>query len=304
MISHASEWRIALARALATEYAVLANVQSVFVSGSAARGQADRFSDLELCVIWHAAPTEPERQTALTALGADIHRLYPYDPAEELWEDLAFIGRDAAGQPQSGVQVEISHFLGTTIADRIERVLVQHDISDANQVLMAGIHDALPLHQPALIEEWQRRIADYPDALQVAMISRYGVIDHFWRWQMFVARGNNAMELAAHWTAILHHVIHLIVALNRIYFSGYKWLDDLLARAPIAPVNLADRLRSVYALPPAEAALVVQAIVEETFDLIAQHVPAANVARFRQIFAFARPQWGDDPPPQHMPASV
>ena len=57
----ASRWRLSLSRLLAEHYAALPQVATVFVGGSTARGQADRFSDLELCVAWSSPPSEADR---------------------------------------------------------------------------------------------------------------------------------------------------------------------------------------------------------------------------------------------------
>src|SRR5215207_2091231 len=83
----ASQWRAALARQIVPNYAANPHVAAILLGGSTARGHADRYSDIELGVFWHQPPTDAERQATASAIRGDLVRLYPYDPAEEVWCD-------------------------------------------------------------------------------------------------------------------------------------------------------------------------------------------------------------------------
>jgi hypothetical protein len=292
----ASQWRLVLARTTAQQYALIPAVDAIFLGGSTARGQADRYSDIELCVLWTTPPTEQERIQVVTALDGDLHLLFPYDEEEGLWEDVFFLGRNQENTPKSGCHVEVSHYLVESIETAIDRVLVESVVEPELHNLMAGIIEGVPLLNASKIDGWKQRLRQYPDALQLAVIQRYGIIDHFWRWEMLVARGNNRMEIANLFTHILHQVLHLLLALNRRYYNGFKWLDSLVSHFAIAPENLAERIRRVYELPILDAALEVRSIVEDTFTLIEQHLPAVNIEQFRQVFYYQRPQWEDASP--------
>ena len=73
----ASQWRFDLAQKIASIYAHNPPVAAVMISGSTARGHADRFSDVELGVFWDQPPTETERAVVVEQSGADLIRLYP-----------------------------------------------------------------------------------------------------------------------------------------------------------------------------------------------------------------------------------
>ncbi len=70
----------------------------------------------------------------------------------------------------------------------------------------------------------------------------------------------------------------------------------VVERLPLAPADLALRLRTVYQVAPAEGAQILGALVEETYDLVEQHCPQIDVGRLRQIFRHQRPIWDDAPP--------
>jgi hypothetical protein len=158
----ASRWRLALAQSLAEHYARRPHVMGILVGGSTARGQADRFSDLELMVLWSEAPTDHYRGKVVEEAGGDLHRLYPYDEANAVWEDTYFMGRDAADRVKSGCMVEVTHLLVPTLLDRIEQVLVRAQADEALLNLMAGLVDGRILAGEALLRPLQGRVAGYP----------------------------------------------------------------------------------------------------------------------------------------------
>jgi hypothetical protein len=75
--------RLEIARQLGVLYAENPNVAAVIVGGSTARGHADRFSDIEVGVFWHEAPTDAERQSVVERANADLIRLYPLTQAKK-----------------------------------------------------------------------------------------------------------------------------------------------------------------------------------------------------------------------------
>lgn len=65
VVNEHSRWRRALAERYAAGYRQLPGVRAVLLTGSVARGLADRYSDIELMVFWDTAP--PERSRSLAA---------------------------------------------------------------------------------------------------------------------------------------------------------------------------------------------------------------------------------------------
>ncbi|MEM8535194.1 MAG: hypothetical protein AAGF95_30430, partial [Chloroflexota bacterium] len=111
-----------------------------------------RYSNIELGVFWHQAPTDNDRQQAAERINGDLLRLYPYEPAEEVWCDDFMLGRAHPDQPRSGVLVEVLHY--TT--DFLQRTF-----------------DGIPVHNAELVAQWKTRAAQYPDEIAIAVINRY-----------------------------------------------------------------------------------------------------------------------------------
>jgi predicted nucleotidyltransferase len=291
-----SRWRRDFARRIAPAYAANPNVAAIVLGGSSARGHADRYSDIEVGVFWHQPPSEAERQAAVARSGTDLLRLYPYDAAEEIWEDNLILGRAAPGIPKSGVLIEVVHYTADFMRRTLDAVLAQHNPDELKQSIIAGVLEGIPVHNPQLIAQRQTQAAVYPLELAQAVIKRHAVIDHFWRWRMWLDRGPNLMMLYQSYAQVQHKLLHILLGINRVYYFGFKWIDVVAERLVLAPAGLSQRFRSVYQAAPAEGAQILSALVEETYDLVEQHCPQIDVARLRQIFRYQRPIWDTAPP--------
>ena len=294
-----SGWRAQIIEPIVPAYTTNDRVAAVIVGGSTARGHADRYSDIELGVFWHEPPNEDDRQAAAKAISpafGDLIRLYPYDPDEEVWSDDFALGRNTAGEPHSGVLLEVVHHTTDFVERTFEEVQTKHNPDLLKQNLIAGIGDGHVLYNPALVEDWQGRARDYPDELADAVVRRYAQIDHFWRWQMWLERSNNLLMLYQSFVQVQTRLLHTLLGLNRVYYFGFKWLDGVDDRLERKPVDLVPRLAEVYEAEPTIGAQLLAELVEETYDLIEVHMPDADIEWLRSVFRYQRPVWAERPP--------
>lgn len=294
----ASEWRRAVARHLAAHYAANPHVAAVLCGGSAARGLADPYSDLELGIFWHAPPAEAERRAAPLAAGADGLHLYPYDADLELWEDTYFIGRAAPDAPQTGLLVEAESYTVAGIERILPRVLDEFDTDDTRHSLLStlGAGHHLPLHGADLLAGWSARAATYPDGLAAKLVRRHAQIEFSWRIEMLLARGDNRVMVYTELTRMTQALLRTLLALNRRYYFGFKWLDYVVEQLRLAPPDLGPRLRAIYTAAPLAGMQVLAGLIEEMYDLVEAEFPAMDVAQLRRWFRWRRPLWENPPP--------
>ena len=295
-MNNASSWRQALVRQIAPIYASHPQVAAVILGGSTARGHADQYSAIELGIFWRTPPTDSDRSAFVDRIGADLVRIYPYEPAEEVWCDDYMLGRAAPDQPRSGVLVEVVHSTVESVDRTLDAVLKRYDPDLLKQNVIAGLLDAVPLSGQDLVHHWQDRAAAYPEELAVAVIQAYATIDHFWRWEMWLQRGENLMMLYQTFSQVEQQVLHMLLGLNHVYYFGFKWIDVVTGRCRLGPPELAERLKRVYQVAPADGAQQLVSLVEETYDLVERHVPRIDVTWLRQVFAYRRPTWEQPPP--------
>lgn len=119
-------------------------------------------------------------------------------------------------------------------------------------------------------------------------------IDHFWRFEMFRARRHPLLASRALVDAH-ERVLRTLLAVNRVYYFGFKSLDAVFSRLRLAPARLETRIRDTYGSESPDAERVLSDLIEETYDLVEAHVPGVDVDRLRNIFRYRRPLWDNHP---------
>ncbi len=279
--------RRAFAEEAAAAYTGDSRVAAVLLGGSAARGHADRYSDIELFVVWTEPPTEADRAAAIAAAGGDLVTLYPVD--DGVWSDAWKVGRRDR-VPFTGVEVDMSHYLAETVEQILGDVVDDCDPDPLKQLGVGGILHAIPLHGGELVKSWQERAARYPDGLRLAVVRAHAQIEGLWRLDAYAARGNPVAGYQV-LTAAHEDLLHTLLGLNRVYYSGFKSLEPVVADLAIAPADLLERIRASYPLAPGSSRRTLTALVEETHDLVEEHLPEIDVERLREILRYERPLW-------------
>ncbi len=280
-VSAASRWRRAAVAPLLRSYASDPAVDAVVVSGSTARGHADRWSDVEMGVFWSTTPSDDRRRDL--AASAQNCRLFPYDESERCWAD------DLELEPD-GLLTEVVHMLTADAETFVNDVTQRFDPDPGKRNVVAGILDGQPASGEVLIGRWQRQATPYPRELALAVVNAFGMIDHFQRWRVLYER-DNPMQLARQFSSAARQMIEVLMAVNGQYGpKPEKWLARAIAGMQTAPPDLFPRLHSVFTDPAApQAAATLTTLIEQTYDIVAECLPEVDVQRLRQVFRHQRP---------------
>jgi hypothetical protein len=274
------------AEGIAAAYAAEPAVAAVIVGGSTAHGHADRHSDLELFVAWSRPPTEDDRAAAIARARGDLVHLYPSDAG--LWADAWKVER-RGGEAFTGIEVDMSHGVVETV-ERILADVVERFDPDPDKLLFAGgVLDGVALHGAETVERWQERVRLYPAGLQEAVVRAHAQIEGLWRLDAYAERDNPIGGYRVLVSA-QEDLLHTLLAINRVYYAGFKSLEAVCAGLAIAPADLLTRLRSCYPLSPTSKTTLA-ALVEETYDLVERHLPGIDVALLRTYLRYERPLW-------------
>lgn len=183
-MSFALAARLDAASSIAARFGRQAAV-AVICGGSTGRGHADRWSDLELGVYWSELPELAERRAALLDLSGRDPRLFPYDLVsracfDEWWHQ---------GGAGAGLLVEVIHMTMSDAQALLDRLLV--DVDADPQLLAYASAIAYGRVLQGYADDLTERVRVYPRDLAIAVVRRHGQVDNFWRWRMYVDRGNS-----------------------------------------------------------------------------------------------------------------
>jgi predicted nucleotidyltransferase len=269
--------RLGIAERAAAAYIANPRVAAVLVAGSVARGLADEFSDIELDVYWAHPPTVEDRVTAVEGAGWD--RVYA-EVDEYEWAD---------GYSIDGVRIDTSGFLTSTIDGYLDAALERADLEPELQVRITALLHGRPLHGQDVIGAWRSRCALYPTALAVAMVE-----DGLWlrpreRLEMLATR-DDPLLLHRDLVDNVQGLLDALFGLNRVYkpHPFHKWLDWEATLLPLAPGDLASRIRRLLVASPHLAVRQMCALADETFDLVESELPTFDIAKVRVAFGVRR----------------
>ncbi|RKY63733.1 MAG: hypothetical protein DRP99_03500 [Candidatus Latescibacterota bacterium] len=220
--------RLDIAKRVAQAYAKLDGVDSLAVGGSTARGNADRFSDVEIWMTYSSLPDEEARKQILNKLDESGHPV--------LMKDLEGGAKLAETFRVSGVQVSI---LPGTNDDLLSvGIDIEKHLGEPSEKGLADFHDCVVLYDPkGLYETVKRRRENYPVDLGIKLIKRklYEVVKICAVDIPRALRNGNWLWILDSRSTAQEALLRVVFALNRDYFPRVKdaeWLILSMTHVP------------------------------------------------------------------------
>jgi predicted nucleotidyltransferase len=266
-MNKANQYRHQLASEISQPYANHPKVAAIALTGSVARGWADKYSDIELHVFWSEPATDADRRNLIQKADGKIFQLWERE--DDGWSESFHV---------EAVKVDLSSFLVSTTEKFLNDVVDQADTDLMKQLLVSSINNSVALQGACLMNRWKAKSENYPDELSTNIIKKYLRFGPRWGPEMLVARDDQVFlyHLVNQMQQQIMGVLH---GLNRIYISHpqFKWLDQTIAKMALKPQNLSVRLKDIYDLPPVEAVRKLQQLIEEVFELVETQLPRLDI---------------------------
>jgi hypothetical protein len=257
-VNAAAATRRAIALRVVEQLAARTELRASLLTGSVAAESCDDRSDIDLLNYYDRLPSRTEFDALLAELGGRLTReLSPPGAAE-------FV----AGYDVEGVELQTGAGLVASLEATIDRIAAgEVDWATAKQAM--GLQEGVALHGGDLIGTWQERIR-YPDELRRREIERNLGFFPIWRLDEYLATRDAALFQRQMLLDGAFRVTAVLSALNRLYFSSFQFkrMADHAARMRLRPERLAERLAIVANAPTGEAGRELEALVEETRQLI------------------------------------
>ncbi len=238
---------------------------AILLTGSAALGVADRYSDLDVICYHDTLPAEEATAHLREALGAT---------------DLIPIGARGGGQfaeqfAVHGVACQIAHTTVAAWEGEMRSVLEGLDVASPTQKAIGGLVEGIALHGAALIETWNARAGEYPDALAQAMVAHHLRLFPIWYVAPTLAARDARVWVQQMLVEGAQHLLGILAGLNRRYHSPFQFkrMGAFVAGLRVAPPDVATRIDALFALEQGEAIAAFEALVAETVALVQREMP-------------------------------
>lgn len=247
----------------------------IALTGSAALGVADARSDVELNFWAEELPGADARRIWLREIGADEVALdVEVGPDGTTWSTW----RSRGLWVEAGWQTMTAH-------DRNVAALLSGTVVDPERLAVAGATArAVTLRSAGRLAAWQRDLASYPPGLTDRIV-RAAV--QRWQWPHWVAlrwayleRG----ERLAHAGCLvgdMRAAVRVLLAVNRRWESGWKWLRPACRDLERKPARLLERIDSVLTERDDERAI--RSCLALVLDCLALAPPLPEVERARTL---------------------
>jgi hypothetical protein len=273
-MTEASRYLVSLAERVAAGYVTHTEPRAILLTGSAAEGLSDLFSDLDLIVYYDNLPFPDQLAAARTSVMATEVRTLPGQGVDGFIDEFVILG----------ITCQVAHLTVAAWERDMASVLDACEPATVVEKALAGLLDGTPLHGREVIERWQARAADYPDRLARANVEHHLRLFPLW----MVAERLLARDATIFFYQMLVesslNLLGILAGLNRRYFSSFQFkrLHQFASTLPFAPERLADRLDTAFALDPPAAGIAMERLVDETLALVDAHMPDVDTTPARR----------------------
>ena len=280
-----SEYLIQLAQKITKPYTKLPTLKSAMITGSAAKGLADKYSDIDMTMYYEdQLPDEESLATIRTGLGGGERRWVIGD------RDT---GSFAEAYGLHGIEIQIGHTLIKNWEETIAFVHSAEDVETTAQKAMEGTLACHALYGEAYIDKWKAQIGAFPPELGKAMIEKnlqffaiWGLEPHF--------RTRDAMiwyhQILVETT---QHLVGVLAGLNQLYFTTFQFKRQgrFIEQMELKPDNFATRVNALFSAELSDALLEIEALVGETVALVEAHRPDVDTSNAKKRLGWRQESW-------------
>lgn len=265
-----------LAGRLAAGYAKQMRPHAVLLVGSAATGDADRFSDLDMLLYYERVPSaEALMKAQREVVGSERYRCTDWLDGSGAPDECGYSERYVVG----GIECQVARESVGAFEREIQSVVADLELSEQLLKIMSGLFEGMPLCGGELVEQWRQQAA-MTDELQRALIEKRWV---FFPWWYFQERLRARDTTAWRYDVLVQSVYSLVgvlAALNGFYFSTFEFkrASRLLSRFHTAPPNLPARLDALFEADEPTSTAELERLVSEVGALVASRFPSIDLS--------------------------
>jgi hypothetical protein len=283
-LTEESRYLVEVGRRISRPYQQLPGMVAAMITGSAAKGLADNYSDIDMTMYWHALPGDQALTDIMQQHGANERTWYLGNRDE---------GSFAEAYQYEGIEIQIGHTTTAAWEEAMASVLIEHECGTPTHKALEGTLNCLPFFGEAEIEVWQQRIAQYPDELARAMIQHHMKIMPVWGLQHHFASRDAQLWLAQLFSEAAFNILGILAGLNKLYFTNFQFKRTryFVNQMTYKPEQLAERLEQLLAGSAEHRSETLRQLVRECAELISEHYPDIDSDPLTRRLDWSQPHW-------------
>jgi hypothetical protein len=205
-MTDASRWRMDLAPALAKVYMRQPAPVMIALGGSAVRGEADAYSDMDMLVYWKTIDSTLQTAAPLQILGA--RRFNWVEQGVTGCLEQYFLGN---------LKIDVGHIPLEWLDGIICDVTNKGDTTPDKLGTLGGFLEALPLYGEETYRQYCGRIKVFPDALARKLVEQHLFFYPRWVLERHALGRNDLFHFYETQCAMLRNLVGVLAGLNRVY---------------------------------------------------------------------------------------
>ncbi|NMG06285.1 hypothetical protein [Brasilonema sp. UFV-L1] len=280
----ASQYLLKLAKRNVEPYISNPKAQAAMVTGSAAEGLADCYSDLDMIIYYDELPSPEELQVARQQ----------NQGSEVIW----VLGERTQGEVGeayyvNGVECQIGNITIVAWEREMAKVLQELDVTSPMQKALSGVLNCIPLYNEELIKQWQAKIAHYPDALAQAMVETHLQFFPVWKSQERLLTRDTTVWFHQVLVESVQNILAILAGINKLYYSTFQFkrMGMFIDKMNIVPENLSMRMESLFQSERRIAIRQLEDIIRETLELVNLHMPQVDTSKVQEKLGMRQQPW-------------
>ncbi len=223
----------------------------IAMGGAHAKGTDDEESDLDIYVFARDVQPNVDRTRLTTQFSPGIEGLVSWGgdtPFVQGGTDFSFERRKVECWLRNSEHID--HTLAECREGIVRREFVTWTTAGFyNHCCLSDLKAMVPIEDPAgLLARWQGEVAAYPPKLQNSIVRTHLAAARFWpgnfHYRSAIER-RDAIYTAGIVQQVIHNLIQVLFAVNRVYFPGDKKLAHALGHLDRSPRRFAERVQGL-----------------------------------------------------------
>lgn len=253
------------------------NLVASMVTGSIAKGYGDDNSDIDTLLAYDRRLTQKEFDKIVEGAKQSGGDLYHGTPEEGF----------AVYYYLDGIKCDFGVGDNKEIEQLITEMLEKPEIDLIKHLQIAGFIDGYDLYGHEWIDKWRNKANEFPKDLQIMMVNHFKKFYPKWVIEKMALERGDILFYHESVIEIIGNMIGILCGLNKKYHPGkLKGIEWSVEQLQIKPMNFINRYISVFEMDHLKAVDVLYELIEETLNLIDQHLPEVSTECSRKLLDF------------------